>query len=127
MATLEDYLATARKAQGVTSDNQLAKLLGISRQTMCQIRRGRSLPSDDLMVRIADLAESDVMIALIRLNYWRTVHGRAKSTYKAMLERAGIATSVLLLVGAAAAFSAQPAHADEYTLWINFLILMLMG
>lgn len=81
MRTFDDYLSEARRKQNVSSNNQLAKILGISSNYISQLSRGRSLPSDETMIRIAELAKMNIEAALIDLAIWRSSGENSKKTW----------------------------------------------
>ncbi len=103
---LNAYLTAARAARGLSSDNQLARALDLSSTSLHHIRHGRQLPSDETMVRIAETADQDIELALLRLNYWRARHGRARDAYKSMLAKAGAAAIFALFVVTGVTFMA---------------------
>lgn len=72
MRTFDDYLSEARRKQKVSSNNQIAKLLGITSRAISALNQGKSLPSDDTMIKLANLAEMDTEAALIDLSIWRS-------------------------------------------------------
>jgi len=108
---LRDYLDAAKRQRGLSSDYELAKHLGVTRQTVNQMRKQIFVPGDELMCRLADAADTERDLALMHLNYWRARHGTAKAVYKSLAERlegAGLA----LLIGAAVVFAPPPARAS---------------
>lgn len=111
MTDLNAYLDSARAARGLSSDNQLAKALGLSRQRLSSLRHGHWMPSDETMARVAELAGENVELALLRLNYWRTRNGAARATYRRMIERLGGAT-VALALGFTALGAPSPSRAS---------------
>ena len=101
---LNAYLDAAKAARGIPSDNQLAAALGMKRASVSHLRQGRSLPCDETMARIAELAGVDAGEALLRLNYWRARHGRARDAYRILLRGAGVTISAAAFaIGAAIA------------------------
>lgn len=72
MRTFDNYLSEARRKQNASSNNQLAKILGISSNYISQLSQGKCLPSDETMIKIAELAEMDAEAALIDLAIWRS-------------------------------------------------------
>jgi transcriptional regulator with XRE-family HTH domain len=111
MPTVDDYLDRAKDAAGINSDRALSQALGVSHGSVSQIRTKRAWPSDELMIRLADLAGMDRGQALLDLNIWRS-DGVARSIYK----RLARAVAAALLVYALA-FSGQPnpAQAASYS------------
>ncbi|GER08191.1 hypothetical protein GCM10007972_04760 [Iodidimonas muriae] len=80
------YLDQAKVHQGLSSDNQLSKRIGISQATISQMRTGRSWPGDATMVRIAELAGIDAREALLDLSMWRCRDTASRSVYQALMK-----------------------------------------
>lgn len=72
MRNFDDYLSEARRKTGVASNNKLAKMLGISSNYISQLSQGKALPSDETMIKIAELANMDIEAALLDLSIWRS-------------------------------------------------------
>lgn len=104
---LRHYLDAARRQRGLSSDYELAKLLRVTRQTVSQMRKQIFIPGDELMVRIADAADSERDLALLHLNYWRARHGEAKKVYKELYERLS-GSALALVIGAGVVFAPTP-------------------
>jgi transcriptional regulator with XRE-family HTH domain len=67
MRTVDTYIAAALELQGIPSDRQLAVRLGLSQQTVNHWRTKRTWPSDETMVKLAELAQMDIAQAPLRL------------------------------------------------------------
>lgn len=83
---ISDYLDLARERQGLKSYSQLAKRLEISQPTISHFRRGIIFPSDQTMVRIAELAGIDAREALLDLSIWRCRDTASRSVYQALMK-----------------------------------------
>lgn len=129
--TVDDYIDAARARSGLPSDRQLGVHLGLSSGALNQWRTRRAWPSDDHMIRLAELAGLDPLAALIDLNRWRTTavqSTRAAQLYEALSERlkAGVAVLFFVLFGVLPTVE-QIAHrqssnlADLYIMRINRL------
>lgn len=82
MKTIGDYLDAAKHQRGVESDYGLAKLLGVSKQYISDIRKSRALPGEELMIDIAVAAGVDPTQALMHLCYFRSRHdSKARKVY----------------------------------------------
>ena len=86
MKNINDYIDLARKKHSLKSDRRLSAALGLSEVAVQRWRAGVSIPSDDTMVKLADMAGISKEQALLELSYWRA-DGEAKSTYKMLLKR----------------------------------------
>lgn len=95
--TIEFYIEKAKEHSGISSDRQLGPVLGMSTAAISQFKTGRALPSDDSMVRLAELAGVDPYIALIDLNSWRS-EGAARNAYKEILKRISVVFIAALIL-----------------------------
>ncbi len=89
MRTLDFYIKKAMEKQGLKSRRQLCIVLGTSHNAINAYDRG-SFPSDDTMLKLAELAGIDAMTALTDLHIMRS-NGPARNIYIKMaqtLERA---------------------------------------
>lgn len=85
MRQIDDYLELALTRNKIPSDNQLSKTLQVHHSSVGFWRSRRSWPSDEVMLRIADLAGIPRTVALMELNYWRS-GPEVQTTYKTILE-----------------------------------------
>lgn len=70
----DDYMQLAIKRQGLKGSNHLARELGLTSGAISILHSGKSLPSDDTMIKLADLAGLPKEEALIDLNIWRSAN-----------------------------------------------------
>lgn len=84
MRTLQTYIDTAIKRNNLSSMRRFCDAIGVSHNATTAYNNG-SLPSDETMIKIADLAGIDRMQALADLNTWRAPE-RYKSLYTKMGE-----------------------------------------
>lgn len=108
MRTIDQYIDLARKNAEIKSDRELSTALGFRSNTVSHWRTKRAWPSDDMILRLADLAGVDEKTAILDLGIW-TNSGRAKKVYSTLLERIGATVTTLLI----AAGLASPAHAAD--------------
>ena len=108
------YMDAAKRCLGITSDRELCKRLGLKSNNAANFwRNGKHLPSDETMVKLANLAREDVAQALSDLHMLRLVKGAQNSTgaiqlsYKNMLSK--MAHLCLIICGVTAMSTA--AHA----------------
>ncbi len=78
------YLDTAKRRQGLRSDRELSRRLGLAEGAVNAYRVGRSLPDDEVMIRLARLAVADPVEALIWLNILRCKSAEARAVYSEM-------------------------------------------
>lgn len=72
MRNFNDYAEKAIVRYGLAGQNALAAEIGINKSAMSQLTTGRTLPSDDTMIKLAELAGLPKEEALIDLNLWRS-------------------------------------------------------
>lgn len=84
MLDIDLYLDEAKKKQGIKSDRQLAMHLGLDPSATSPLRRKISLPSDETMVKIAEAAGKNPVIALIELSEARNFDNPAATIYQQM-------------------------------------------
>lgn len=72
MKNFKDYMSLAINRQGLKSNNALARELEINNAAMSALYRGKSLPAESTMIKLAELAGLPKEEALIDLNLWRS-------------------------------------------------------
>lgn len=72
MKNFTDYAEKAIERYGLTGYNNLARELNMNKATLSFFRSGKALPSDDTMIKLAELAGMPKEEALIDLNLWRS-------------------------------------------------------
>lgn len=89
MLSIDDYVDAAKAKLGLSSNTQLSLELGMSKSSVNFWIARKSLPSDGMMVKVAEYGEKDVDKALLHLNWWRSVHKNehdAANHYRHMIE-----------------------------------------
>lgn len=92
--TINDYIdaAEARLAKlynlGKCTDRELGRRLGLSNAAVSGWRRGKAYPDDEMMQRLAEIADMNVPAALAWLGHWRN-KGAVALTYEGMARRLG--------------------------------------
>ncbi len=110
---LSDYIYKAMNEQETSSERELSKMLGKAGNFVNSLLSGRSRPSDEVMVKIAELAKVDSQKALIDLNIWRNVGTPAQSIYLRMAEMLSKTGAIAALVLCLVTFTASPALAEK--------------
>ena len=72
MKTFNEYAEKAIKRYGLTGYNNLARELNMNKATISYFRSGKALPSEETMIKLAELAGMPKEEALIDLNLWRS-------------------------------------------------------
>lgn len=67
-----EYADKAIKGFGLTGYNNLARKLELNKATLSYFKRGKALPSESTMIKLAELAGVSKEKALIDLNLWRS-------------------------------------------------------
>ena len=80
MISIDDYCDMAKKIADIKTDSELARRLGITHAAISGWRTKRIWPSENVMIKLADLAHMNPEIALIHLETWRT-SGRAQELF----------------------------------------------
>jgi transcriptional regulator with XRE-family HTH domain len=86
--SLREVLDAALRASGLKTYDSLARRMGVSPGTVYQWAESKRLPSDDMMLVLAAMADIWPMEALLLLNHWRAT-GRAKNLYMKWLQQHG--------------------------------------
>lgn len=101
MPTINEYLDAAKARANIASDTRLGAALGQNHAWAHMIRAGKSLPSEDAMMRLAALAGISPDIALLDLARERAKDPAVRSAWANILQRIAVAVVVALLpVGA---------------------------
>ena len=100
--TVDEYMDTAKARCGINSDRALSLALNLRQAGTNEYRTRRAWPSDETMIRLADLAGADRDQALLDLNAWRATTAEVRSQYEriARLVKASAAVIILAMPGA---------------------------
>lgn len=82
MRTFQDYVFEARKKKGIYSNNKIAKEIGIAGPSLSVMMNNKTLPSEETLLKIANLADISPEEALLDLSIWRAKSPEAKSTWE---------------------------------------------
>lgn len=72
MKNFSYYAEKAIVRYGLTGYNNLARELGLNKASVSYLRSGKNLPSEETMIKLAELAGLPKEEALIDLNLWRS-------------------------------------------------------
>lgn len=101
---LDEYMDKAIKIQGLKSDKDIPRKMGMGIALASQWRTKRAWPSDTAMIKLAELAGEDPKKALMDLNIWRS-EGAARSLYEQIAKRA---IQMLMVAGLSSAMFTAP-------------------
>ena len=118
MRTLREYADLAKQRRGFSSDRSLSLALGPTADIISQYLRGRAWPSEEAMLRLAELAEIPGEEALLDLAQWRAT-ASTRPTWQAIAAKLAAAAPAFLTAVlptlTAAAFFASAAPQQEPT------------
>ena len=95
MRCFQDYVFEARKKQNIYSNNKLAKEIGIAGASLSVMMNNKTLPAEETLIKIADLAGIPREEALLDLSIWSAKSEDAKSTWEKIREMLKTAALVL--------------------------------
>lgn len=98
MDSIVEYLDAAKSRIGVEADWKLSLEMGKSPAWASHMRSGRDWPSDDTMIRLAELAGADPARALLQLNLWRASSPAVSMQYSRLLQRIASLFAIFTLV-----------------------------
>ena len=90
----------AKEAISLTSDNALAKELGINRQLLWKVRQGAMPLPDQRIVQLCEMAKLDAQVWLAKIHEEKAESKLEKKFWQLMLERlGGTAAALAILCG----------------------------
>jgi transcriptional regulator with XRE-family HTH domain len=92
MSSPADYIAQAMEAQQITSQNQLAKRLGVSHPVVSEIASGKMPPSERITLQLAEMAGIDERKALLDRMTWVAKDDHARKVYAKLAKTFAIVT-----------------------------------
>jgi len=108
--TINILIDKARENHDINSDRKLAEFMGLKNSAVSYWRNGKSWPTDDNIVKLAELAEIDPEHVLIELAIWRS-EGPAKAVWmeieKRLLQAAAVLVGLIILTAPDAAHAAS--------------------
>lgn len=113
MRTVE-YLDEIKRQYRLTSDYQVHKLLGVSKQSITHYRNGHSSFADDVAARVAMLLKLDPLRVLADVHAERAKSEAARAVWRMIAARAAQTAAILLAV-CAANLAAVPSSAEART------------
>jgi transcriptional regulator with XRE-family HTH domain len=97
MKTTIDFLNAVKAAQGLTSDYQLAKFLGITASSISLSMSGRTFLGDETAIKVADSLKIDPAQVIASVHYERAKKAEEKAVWKGILERLGGIAAALFI------------------------------
>jgi transcriptional regulator with XRE-family HTH domain len=107
-ASLTDYMDAARSRHELRSDRALGREMDVEQAIVSRWRLGKANPSDDQMIRLAQLAGADPDQAVLLLGVWSARDEPTRDTYRRLLQRFGSGTGLAVAVAASLAIGGPP-------------------
>ncbi len=104
MRTIHDYMAAAlARHPAIRSNKRLSLELGLKETATHYWRHGRTVPSDDSMIKLAELAGVNPEEALADLNVWRAQSSETRELYSRIAAKVKSSLAQVLIVGVTSA------------------------
>lgn len=112
MKNFSYYAEKAIVRYGLTGYNNLARELGLNKASVSYLRSGKNLPSEETMIKLAELAGLPKEEALIDLNLWRSKDKpEVQKIWLRLSKMIGCALTFLVF----SHFATKPCFADNKT------------
>ncbi len=98
MRSFQDYVFEARKKKNIYSNNKLAKEIDIAGASLSVMMNNKTLPAEETLIKIADLAGIPREEALLDLSIWRAKSDDVKNTWEKIRELLKIAAMSLIII-----------------------------
>ena len=98
MRTVQDYISEARKKQNIYSNNKLALKLGVTNGAISAIFKGKSLPAEETIIKLAELAEIPPEEALLDLACWKANTPKTKELWDKLRKLVLTLSAVAVLI-----------------------------
>src|SRR5579883_3198435 len=118
MNSLKHYIETARIRTGARSYSELSRMIGVTRNSLHDWQKGKSLPGAEKMAKLAELAGMSKELAIAELMAWGAVNRPSVyPLFKWMAEVAARAAKIsgAVLLGALLAAPARTEAAQTVT------------
>ena len=115
MRTCNEYLDACKSALGLDSDYALAHALGITRQSVSNIRNNRRTFDNLTAFRVADVLKIDPAAVIATAQYERTGNKNERAVWLGIVEKfGGLAACFALGVGLVSAPTPARANTDGF-------------
>lgn len=96
MRTVSTYLEQALERSNLENHSEISRRIGVKPSAITRFKLGHALPTDENMLKLADLAGIEHAEALLDLNRWRAKSEEAKSVYVELAKRLGYLPAIAL-------------------------------
>lgn len=108
-----DYTNKVINRYGLRGQNAVARELNITSASMSNLMSGKILPSEETMIKLADLAGYPKEEALIDLNLWRSKNDPKRHEIWLRISKMIGCTSLAALISVNACFNSKTIASDE--------------
>lgn len=123
MKTTIEFLDELKARNGGISDYAVAKILGVTHQTISKYRVGKDYLGDSTAIRVAQLLEIDPAIIVAAMHAERAKSEDEKTVWREIFEKlGGVAASVVIGI-AAYPLPVQPAQAASVSAESMYIML----
>ena len=113
MKTTIEFLDELKARKGGISDYAVAKILGVTQQTISKYRVGKDYLGDSTAIRVAELLEINPAIVVSAVHAERSKSEQEKAVWREIFEKlGGVAASVVIGI-AAYSLPVQPVQASS--------------
>jgi transcriptional regulator with XRE-family HTH domain len=119
MKTAADFLDDLRAKHRLTSDYQVAKLLGMERQQVARYRKARSTFDDTTAARIAEFLEIDAAYVAACMNAQRAQTEKARAMWEKAAKVLGSTAAAVLVFACALALAPDSLTAGAAAFVVN--------
>lgn len=92
-----DLIEAAKQQQGLTSDNQLALRLGVTRSRVSQLHQGKKPADEAEIAMLAEMAEIDVRVALAAVHKDREKNPAKRAYWEKIATQFAMAMALVTL------------------------------
>ncbi len=127
MKTIPEILDIVKKKAGIKNDYNLGLKIGISTGAMFEFRHGKSIPSDDTCIKLANLAGEDAEKIILIAHASRAESKEATKIWNGILKKA-IGFSIVIILISPTLFYTLSAQQSIYyaTWWIATLLSLIV-
>lgn len=125
MISLDALLDIAKSKNNLTSDRHLGRAIGVTPPVICSYRTGRSIPSDETVIKLCEITGFDPEQTLLEFAAMRTT-GKAATTYLSIARKLSATAASLILIGLLSLPS--PSHAGQSSCFSaqNFILWKIL-
>jgi transcriptional regulator with XRE-family HTH domain len=128
MCDFKKYAEKAKEKQGLRSDRALAKKIGITQASIQKLVIGETIPKDETMIKVAELAGVPMEQALVDLQIWRAEkmkNSKVKSFWKNLHKMvASVALVLAFIIALPSSSKSAEKSLNPITVNINYATML---